>query len=168
MVLSILCVFVLLFQLTPTAMVSQSGLGEDILTKDTDSQQQNSSLYILLSPLKTKLGLFFWRENRYLSAMMYLKVFLFISRKDYASILYIKIIQYLLPLLPHPPIPSFSYLAQSSKLGRSWAHAVSERSKYRNPHHRHPPSGFEGCIPENGVSPAQPGDPETTCHHQQK
>lgn len=73
------------------------------------------------------------------------------------------------PTSPSPsPTPSFSYLARSSKLGRSWAHAVSERSKYRSPHHRHPPSGFEGCIPENGVSLAQPGGPETTCHPQQK
>ena len=65
---------------------------------------------------------------------------------------------------PFPP----AYLVRSSKLGRSSAHAASAPSKCKIPHRRHPPSGFAGCTPENGVSPAQPGGPETTCHAQQK
>lgn len=88
-------------------------------------------------------------------------------QKEFRKYLYIIILQ-LPPLSYHPSIPHFPYLVRSSKLGRSWAHAVSELSKCRNPHHRHPPSGFGGCIPENGVSPAQPVGPETTCHVQQK
>ena len=73
---------------------------------------------------------------------------------------------YFLP--PASPLPSSPYLARSSKLGRSSAHVVSAPSKCRNPHRRHPPSGFAGFTPENGVSPAQPEGPETTCHAQQK
>lgn len=92
----------------------------------------------------------------------------FFPRKDFENSLNIMMILCLSTLPYHPSMSPISYLAQSSKLERSWVHAVSEPSKCRNLHHRHPPSGFGGCIPENGVSPAQPGGPETTCHAQQK
>lgn len=140
-----------------------SGLKENILTKDIGSQWQDFSFYILLSSLIWSLS--FWRENTYWSAVTHLEVF-FYFRKDYSSICMLWLFS-ASPLLYHIFL-ILAYLARSSKLGRSWAHAVSALSKCRNPHRRHPPSGFGGCIPENGVSPAQPGGPETTCRAQQK
>lgn len=76
-----------------------------------------------------------------------------------------------------PPTMSFAlssllghvtYLARSSKPGKSWGDAASALNTYRTPHHRHPLSGSAGCIPGGFSSPALLEGPGTTCPLQQK
>lgn len=67
------------------------------------------------------------------------------------------------------PLPeAISYLERSNKPGKSWDDAAFALSMCMIPHHRHPLSGFGGCIPEECVSQALPGGPVTICLDQQK
>lgn len=61
-----------------------------------------------------------------------------------------------------------TYLARSSKPGKSWGDAASALNTYRTPHRRHPLSGSAGCIPGGFSSPALLEGPGTTCPLQQK